>query len=67
MWGDKVRLRFKGMINQCRYQIVHLKRLRSAIHDAQIIDVRQKLHLLLIQEEKFWKLRAKIFWLKRGC
>lgn len=66
VWGDKIRLRFKMLINQYRDQLHHLKKLKLANHDNQILDIKHKLDMLLIQEEQFWKQRAKIFWLKDG-
>lgn len=64
--GDKIRLRFKKLINQYRDQLNSLKKVRSANLDYQILEIKHNLEMVLIQEETFWKQRAKVFWLKDG-
>lgn len=61
LWGDSVKHRFKKDLNICRNQLQNLKRRRSYYADSIIEDVKQRLALLLAQEEIFWKQRSKLF------
>jgi hypothetical protein len=63
-WGKQMRLRFKKDIDQCRAEL-------EAMRDAEAMQgdylaTRDKMSLLLAQEDAYWRQRAKIHWLQNG-
>ncbi|XP_024632946.1 uncharacterized protein [Medicago truncatula] len=65
-WGRSLRKRYKEDIQKCKDIIEELQGLGDVETDGEIVLLKEKLNLLLIQEDTFWKQRAKIFWMKDG-
>jgi hypothetical protein len=65
-WGRKLRNKYRVEIEECREE---LERLRGSVQTSQVVryeEVRNRMGILLAQEEAFWKQRAKVIWLKDG-
>ncbi|PNX85909.1 hypothetical protein L195_g041983, partial [Trifolium pratense] len=61
-WGKQMRLRFKKDIDQCRVELEALRE-DEAFHE-EYTTIRNKMSLLLSQEDAFWRQRAKVHWLQ---
>ncbi|MCH79947.1 hypothetical protein A2U01_0000709 [Trifolium medium] len=66
-WGRKLRRRYKDQIENCKKRIEELHNLVSTEADGEIVMLREKLNMLLVQEETFWKQRAKTFRIAEHC
>jgi hypothetical protein len=65
-WGRKLRYKYKDAIEECREE---MERLRGCVQRSQVEryeEVRNKMGVLLAQEEAFWKQQSKVYWLKEG-
>jgi hypothetical protein len=65
-WGRKLRHKYRDAIDECREE---MERLRGSMQNSQVSryeEVRNKMGVLLAQEEAFWKQRSKVYWLKEG-
>lgn len=65
-WGRKISRWFREDISRCKH---HLEDLCSCDDDSaiqQFISLKDQLARLLVQEETYWKQRAKAHWLKDG-
>ncbi|CAH9084787.1 unnamed protein product [Cuscuta epithymum] len=65
-WGRKLRRRYKEAIDRCKSRIAELRELETERAGRELLYLRERLSLLLIQEEQFWKQRAKVFWMRDG-
>ena len=65
-WGRRKRVRFKEEINQCVRILEDLCAQPNGMMRTQYIATCEKHARLLVQEEAFWKQRAKMLWLKEG-
>lgn len=65
-WGKKLKSKFRDEISLVKQRIEHLRSCPDATSDELFNVERNKLTALLIQEEKFWKQRSKVHWLKDG-
>jgi hypothetical protein len=65
-WGRRKRMRFKQEVNECSEE---MERLRGR-HDPDIFqrykETQEKHARLLVQEETYWRQRAKMHWLQQG-
>jgi hypothetical protein len=65
-WGRWKRMKFKQEVEKCREEMEHLR----GRHDLQNSERYRVVHdshaKLLIQEETYWRQRAKMHWLKEG-
>ncbi|GAU38028.1 hypothetical protein TSUD_395880 [Trifolium subterraneum] len=61
-WGKRKRVRFKDEIDEC----VKLRGNQDGEVSLQYQELSEKHATLLIQEEGYWKQRAKMHWLKEG-
>lgn len=66
-WSKSLDFKFKKAISDCKHQ---LEEARVCCEDEQGMfdfkNKKEKLISLLLQEEDYWKQRAKAFWLKDG-
>jgi hypothetical protein len=65
-WGRRKRMKFKQEVQDCSEE---LERLRGShdLSDSRRYKEVQDVHArLLMQEETYWKQRAKMHWLKEG-
>jgi hypothetical protein len=65
-WGRRKRVRFKEEISQCVRILEKLRAQPNGMMRTQYVETRAKHARLLVQEEAFWKQRAKMHWLKEG-
>jgi len=65
-WGRRKRVRFKEEIDQCVRTLEGLRAQPNGMMRTQYVTTREKHARLLVQEEAFWKQRAKMHWLKEG-
>ncbi|XP_073066021.1 uncharacterized protein [Primulina eburnea] len=65
-WGRRVTHKYRYEIEKCKRKIEELRSRddRESVNHLQ--ETNSKLIRLLIQEENFWKQRAKTYWLKEG-
>jgi len=65
-WGRRKRVRFKEEINKCVRLLEELRAQPNGMMLTHYVATREKHARLLLQEEAFWKQRAKMHWLKEG-
>ena len=65
-WGKNFAKKFRSQIDACKTKLRHTRvdPSEEAVHEIQ--RIRSRLTKLLIQEEQYWKQRAKTFWLVEG-
>nr|KYP39509.1 Transposon TX1 uncharacterized [Cajanus cajan] len=66
VWGKHIRTRFRTPITDCRRKLMQLRDKSDATSNATFLEIQDKLNTLILQEEAFWKQRAKVHWLKEG-
>ncbi|KAJ1409361.1 hypothetical protein SESBI_22874 [Sesbania bispinosa] len=66
LWGRKLRSKYRVAISDCKQRMEELR----GCHDTDSIQrynmLHDKMNCLIMQEEAFWKQRAKVFWLREG-
>ncbi|GAU43015.1 hypothetical protein TSUD_28340 [Trifolium subterraneum] len=65
-WGKRKRVRFKEEIDECVRQMNELRGNQDGEVSLQYQELSEKHATLLIQEEGYWKQRAKMHWLQEG-
>ena len=65
-WGRSLRRRYKEDIEKCKKRIAELQTLSNNEADIEVVSLKERLNLLLIQEETFSKQIVKSFWLRDG-
>jgi len=65
-WGRRKRVRFKEKIQECGEEIELLQMYQDPPNSNRYKELIEQHATLLIQEEAFWKQRAKMHWLKEG-
>ncbi|GAU30590.1 hypothetical protein TSUD_392810 [Trifolium subterraneum] len=65
-WGRRKRKRFKEEIMELEAEMERLRIRNDAPSIAKFIEVQQQHAKSLVQEEAFWRQRAKMHWLKDG-
>ncbi|KAK2390980.1 hypothetical protein QL285_064484 [Trifolium repens] len=65
-WGRKKRRRFKDEIIEHEAEMERLRDKRDSTSVARFQEAHHQHAKVLIQEEAFWKQRAKMHWLKEG-
>jgi hypothetical protein len=65
-WGRRKRMRFKQEILECSEELERLRGCHDAINTDRYKVVQSQHARLLIQEETYWRQRAKMHWLKEG-
>ncbi|GAU25945.1 hypothetical protein TSUD_16830 [Trifolium subterraneum] len=65
-WGKKKRIRFKEEIDECVRRMNELRGSQDEEGSIQYQELSERHATLLIQEEEYWKQRAKMHWLQEG-
>ncbi|WCJ41960.1 hypothetical protein M5689_022794 [Euphorbia peplus] len=65
-WGEELRRQFSRNINDCKSEIGRLKARLDSTSQGRLVEVRSQLDSLLLQQELYWKQRAKKMWLEGG-
>jgi hypothetical protein len=65
-WGRRERMRFKQEVAECSEEMERLRGSHDFSDFVRFKKVQEKHARLLVQEEIYWKLRAKMHWLKDG-
>ncbi|GAU36753.1 hypothetical protein TSUD_318520 [Trifolium subterraneum] len=65
-WGKKKRIRFKEEIDECVRRMNELRGNQDEEGNIQYQELSERHVTLLIQEEGYWKQRAKMHWLQEG-
>ena len=65
-WGREVRLKLHAEGRKIKSRINYLKGRRDCSSITALQKEEERLNFLLVQEEIYWKQRAKIHWLKAG-
>ncbi|GAU31579.1 hypothetical protein TSUD_54020 [Trifolium subterraneum] len=65
-WGKKKRIRYKEEIDECVKRMNELRGNQDEEGSMQYQELSKRHATLLIQEEGYWKQRAKMHWLQEG-
>lgn len=65
-WGKKLRLKFREDIDKCKKRMEQIQRSPSLEDQNEMKLLNDKLTSLLVQEDSFWRRRAKQFWMRDG-
>jgi hypothetical protein len=65
-WGRRKRMRFKQEVAECSEEMDRLRGCHDPTNSDRFLEVQQKHARLLVQEEAYWRQRAKMHWLKEG-
>ncbi|GAU14634.1 hypothetical protein TSUD_96980 [Trifolium subterraneum] len=65
-WGRRKRKRFKEEIKEHEAEMERLRNMNDATSITRFAEVQHSHAMILIQEEAFWRQRAKMHWLKDG-
>jgi hypothetical protein len=65
-WGRRKRMRFKQEIQECSQEMERLRGCHDSPEFGRFKEVQEKHARLLVQEEDYWRQRAKMHWLKDG-
>ncbi|MCI14076.1 endonuclease/exonuclease/phosphatase family protein, partial [Trifolium medium] len=65
-WGRRKRMKFKQDVNECSEEMERLRGSQDPATSERYKEVQEKHAILLIQEETYWKQRAKMHWLQEG-
>ncbi|MCI24021.1 hypothetical protein A2U01_0045204, partial [Trifolium medium] len=63
-WGRRKRMRFKQELIECSDELERLRGSHDMTHLWRYNEVQEKHARLLIQEDSYWRQRAKMHWLK---
>jgi hypothetical protein len=65
-WGARIRRRFTSRIKEYREEMERNREYQTEAGMLKYQDARQKLSIVLKQEEDYWKQRSKTHWLRDG-
>jgi hypothetical protein len=65
-WGRRKRMRFKQEVLECSEEMERLRGCHDAVNSRRYKEIQEKHARLLIQEETYWRQRAKMYWLQDG-
>jgi hypothetical protein len=65
-WGRRKRMKFKQEVEECREEMERLRGRHDLSSSERYMEVQENHAKLLIQEETYWRQRAKMHWLKEG-
>jgi hypothetical protein len=65
-WGRRKRMKFKQEVKECSDEMERLRGIHDLMDSSRYKEIQEKHARLLVQEEMYWKQRAKMHWLKEG-
>jgi hypothetical protein len=65
-WGRRKRMRFKQEIAECNEEMERLRGYYDLASSNRYRELQGSHATLLVQEETYWRQRAKMHWLKEG-
>jgi intein/homing endonuclease len=65
-WGRRKRMRFKQEVLECKEEMERLRGCLDVSNSGRFKELQEKHARLLIQEEAYWRQRAKTHWLQEG-
>jgi hypothetical protein len=65
-WGRRKRMRFKQEVLECGEELERLRGRHDPSSSRRYLEVQEKHARLLVQEETYWRQRAKMHWLQQG-
>ncbi|MCI23443.1 hypothetical protein A2U01_0044623, partial [Trifolium medium] len=65
-WGHRKRMRFKQEVAECGEEMERLRGSHDTGNSKRYKDAQEKHARLLVQEEVYWRQRAKKHWLREG-
>jgi DNA polymerase/3'-5' exonuclease PolX len=65
-WGRRKRVKFKEEINTCVREMEALRDNQGEAESRRYQELSDRHATLLVQEEEYWKQRAKMHWLQEG-
>jgi hypothetical protein len=65
-WGRRKRVKFKEEINACVREMEVLRDNQGEAESRRYQELSDRHATLLVQEEEYWKQRAKMHWLQEG-
>jgi hypothetical protein len=65
-WGRRKRMKFKKEVSECSEEMERLRRCHDSTNSGRYKEIQEKHARLLVQEETYWRQRAKMHWLKDG-
>ncbi|CAJ2669980.1 unnamed protein product [Trifolium pratense] len=65
-WGKRKRVKFKQEIEECVREMEALRDNQGEVESGRFQECSNKHATLLVQEEGYWKQRAKMHWLQEG-
>jgi exonuclease III len=65
-WSKENSPNFRETANKLRRELELIRSTHDHLSDASITNVQNKLSNVLLQEDRYWKQRAKVYWLTDG-
>jgi hypothetical protein len=65
-WGRRKRMRFKQEVLECSDELERLRGSHDTTSSGRYKEIQERHARLLVQEETYWRQRAKMHWLKDG-
>ncbi|GAU10318.1 hypothetical protein TSUD_418940, partial [Trifolium subterraneum] len=65
-WGRRKRMKFKQEVAECGDKMERLRGSHNLLDSGRYKEVQERHAKLLIQEETYWRKRAKMQWLREG-
>jgi hypothetical protein len=65
-WGRRKRMKFKQEVVECNEEMERLRGCQDSASVGRFKELHEKHAKLLVQEEVYWRQRAKMHWLKEG-
>jgi hypothetical protein len=65
-WGRRKRMRFKQEVMECSEEMERLRGYLDPSNSRRYKEVQERHARLLVQEETYWRQRAKMHWLREG-
>jgi hypothetical protein len=65
-WGRRKRMRFKQEVLECSEEMERLRGCHDSVNSGRYKEAQERHARLLVQEEAYWRQRAKMHWLKEG-
>jgi hypothetical protein len=65
-WGRRKHMRFKQEVLECSEEMERLRGSHDTTSSGRFKEIQERHARLLVQEETYWRQRAKMHWLKEG-